>query len=81
MLTFSVLGTVSGLSKRYFVRAFIVAGICSFLLADAFLYYKIILEHVENPSIFLLGNVAGWLSGIFFGLTQMKDLLSRFLKN
>lgn len=81
MLIFFLLGTVLGLSKRYFIRAFLVAGISSFLLADAFLYYKIVLSQMENPDIFLIGNVAGWLSGIFFGLTRMKNILVGFLNN
>jgi len=81
MLTFFVLGQVLGLSKRYFIRAFLLGAICSFLLIDGFLYYKIVMSCVENPNIFLVGNVAGWLSGIFFGLTQMKNLLSSFLKD
>jgi hypothetical protein len=80
MLTFFVLGTTLRLSKRHFNRVFLAAGICSFLLADAFLYYKIVAARIENPSIFLLGNVSGWLSGIFFGLTRMKHILAGFLK-
>ncbi len=80
MLTFLIFGRILGVSRKYFVRTFILGGVSSFLVADAFLYYKIVIRHVEDPSIFLLGNVAGWLSGIFFGLTQMKKVLHGFLK-
>jgi hypothetical protein len=49
-------------------------------LADLFLYFKIVVSLVDNPELFLVGTVGGWLGGIFFGLTQLKPMLKSQLK-
>ena len=80
MLVFYFAGSFLTVSYIYFSRVFVLACIFSFLLADLFLYQKIQVSHIPNSQVFLVGCIGGWLSGIFFGLTQLKRLLRKFLK-
>ncbi len=80
LLCFLVFGWLLKVSNRHFTRVFLVGAILSFLLADFFLYFKIVVSRIDNPELFLVGTVGGWLGGIFFGLTQLKPMLKGLLK-
>ncbi len=80
LLVFYVAGIVLKVSKKYFARLFILACIAAFVAADAYLYYKIRISLVKQPQFFLVGCVGGWLAGIFFGMTNLRQFLKRTLR-
>ncbi len=75
MLVFYSAGKFFRLSQRNFMRFFVIAGLITFFVLDLFLYYKITVEQVPNPEIFLAGSIGGWFGGIISGLTHMKKFL------
>jgi hypothetical protein len=77
MLVFYVVGRFTPVSPKRFIRVFVLAAIASFLVTDAFLYYKIITSQVPQSQMFLAGCIGGWLGGIISGLTNMKGYLLR----
>jgi hypothetical protein len=80
MLVFYLVGTLFKVSTKRFVRIFFLAGVASFLAVDAFLYYRIRISQTPEAPFLLAGCVGGWLSGILFGLTQLRPYLMRFLR-
>jgi hypothetical protein len=75
MLVFFLVGRFLRVSQKNFIRIFVLAGLASFLVMDAFLYYKIRVTGTPDAQLFLTGCVGGWVSGILAGLTNMKKLL------
>ena len=75
MLVFYLVGGFLRLSHKNFIRVFLLGGLASFLVMDAFLYYKIRVVATPDASLFLAGCVGGWLSGVLSGLTTLKKFL------
>lgn len=80
LLVFYIVGAILRISRRYFVRVFVLAAVASFVAVDVYLYYKIRIAMVEQSQLFLVGCIGGWLGGIFFGLINMRRFLSSTLK-
>lgn len=79
MLVFFIAGSFLKVSRLYLTRVFILAGICSFVVTDVFLYFKIPTIAISEAQLFLAGCVGGWFGGIIFAFTQMRKLLGSFL--
>jgi hypothetical protein len=75
ILVFYVVGGFVPVTRKNFVRIFVLAALLSFLAVDLFLYYRIRSSSGPEAQMFLAGCVGGWLGGIFAGLTNMKGLL------
>lgn len=75
ILVFYVVGGFVTVSRKNFVRVFVLGAVASFLAVYFFLWYRISSYQGPEAQIFLAGCVGGWLAGIFSGLTTMKRLL------
>ncbi len=80
LLVFYLVGRLLGVERSRFIRVFILAAVASFLAVDLLLYYKIRIDPVAEPQVFLAGCLGGWTAGIAAGLTQMRGLLLGSLK-
>ena len=80
LLVFYVAGIILKVSGKYFVRVFILACIAAFLAVDVYLYYKIRVSLVKQAEFFLVGCIGGWLAGILFGMTNLRQFLKRTLR-
>jgi len=80
MLVFYLAGIFMGISRKAFMRVFLLSALASFLAVDALLYYRIRVLHVSDGAFLLSGCIGGWLSGITFGVTRMKSYLVSLLK-
>ena len=79
ILVFYLAGTFLKVSRRNFIRVFVLAGVASFVAVDLLLYYRIVYVEIPQPMLFLSGCIGGWLAGVFFGLTHFKANLVRLL--
>lgn len=80
LLVFYVAGIVLKVSGKYFVRVFILACIAAFAAVDAYLYYKIRISLVNQAQFFLVGCIGGWLGGMLFSVTNLRQFLKRTLR-
>lgn len=75
ILVFYVVGGFIQISRKNFVRVFVMAAVASFLAVYVFLHYRLSSYQGAEAQIFLAGCVGGWLAGIFSGLTTLRKLL------
>lgn len=80
LLVFYLLGSLAGVTKRSFVKAFSVAAMASFLAVYLLLHYKTRGYEPAEAHLFLAGCVGGWLGGVFSGFTSLRRTLIGFLK-
>ncbi|MFH1113380.1 MAG: hypothetical protein V1792_05620 [Pseudomonadota bacterium] len=80
LLVFYIAGIVLNVSGKYFMRVFILACIAAFAAVDAYLYYKIRVSLVEHAQFFLVGCIGGWLGGMLFSVTNLRQFLRRTLR-
>lgn len=80
LLVFYVAGILLKVSQKYFVRVFILACIVAFLAIDGYLYYKIRISLVKQAQFFLVGCIGGWIGGILFSVTNLRQFLRRTLR-
>jgi hypothetical protein len=80
LLGFYLLGTLLGLEKRSFIKAFTLVAVVSFLAVYVLLHYKTQDYQAAHALLFLAGCVGGWLGGIFSGLTSLRGTLMRLLR-
>jgi hypothetical protein len=79
MLVFYVAGVLLKVSQRHFLRVAILACVTAFIAVDIYLYYKIQISLVEQSQVFLAGCIGGWLGGLLFALTNLRQFLKRTL--
>ncbi len=80
LLVFYIAGVVLKVSEKYFVRVFILACIAAFIAVDAYLYYKIRVSLAKQTQFFLVGCIGGWLGGMLFSVTNLRQFLRRTLR-
>lgn len=80
MLVFYMAGALLNISRKRFVRVFVLAAVVSFVAVYLLLHYKIRVLQTPEALLFLSGCVGGWLGGIFSGLTHVKPFLLSLCK-
>lgn len=80
MLVFYIAGVILKVSLSHFRKVTLLACVTAFVAVDVYLYYKIRISLVEQSQAFLTGCIGGWLGGILFSLTNLRQFLKRTLR-